>query len=388
MKIGILTFHRSINYGAFMQAYALSRELIKRYGHIVEIIDFEKESKNIHYRKPLYGLKNQILHGKEYRTKYKKFRSDLDLLPLSSESIISDNYEELFDYINNRYDIIIVGSDAVWAYNKGLGLENPYWLFGEKLKCIKLSYAASAYSLDIRSVSTQEKNYIKDCLKSFSYIGVRDTETYNFIKSTDKTLNVNMNCDPTVLLREPDYNYGKDILNHYGVNTKKKIISIMLNNNKYMDTIQNYLGNSYEYVNIYTRNRWTDRYVKFNNKFLYQLSPYEWYHIYSNCFINFTNYFHGTLLALKGDVPTISFDVTNFKYEYISKIKQILTDIDMPDFWFNNNIYSKEQEDKIISQIDFMIENNDLLRQKIHKNLLIEKKKSESFFSKLDSLIK
>ena len=37
MKIGILTYHRSINYGAFVQAYALQRTLIGRFGDSAEI---------------------------------------------------------------------------------------------------------------------------------------------------------------------------------------------------------------------------------------------------------------------------------------------------------------------------------------------------------------
>ena len=40
-KVGILTFHRSINYGAFMQAYSLSKKIKKRVPDAtVEIIDY------------------------------------------------------------------------------------------------------------------------------------------------------------------------------------------------------------------------------------------------------------------------------------------------------------------------------------------------------------
>ena len=39
MKIGILTFHRAINYGAVLQCYALYTTL-QSMGHDVEIIDY------------------------------------------------------------------------------------------------------------------------------------------------------------------------------------------------------------------------------------------------------------------------------------------------------------------------------------------------------------
>ena len=40
-KIGILTYHRSINYGAMLQAYAL-RYTIQKLGYKVEVIDYGK----------------------------------------------------------------------------------------------------------------------------------------------------------------------------------------------------------------------------------------------------------------------------------------------------------------------------------------------------------
>lgn len=387
MRIGILTFHRSINYGAFMQAYALSNELRKRYGNIVEIIDFELEQKYINYRKPMFGIKNYIFHGNQYRDKYNKFRKDLELLPLSAETLITNDYDKVLNYFNKRYDIIIVGSDAVWAYNKYLKIDNPYWLFGDKLNCIKMSYAASAYSLDVKNVPESDKTYIADCLKSFSYIGVRDVETYNFIKSADPSLKINMNCDPTVLLKKPDRNVAETILKKKGVDINKRVVSIMLTGNEYIYKVQKMLGKKYEFINIDQRNYYADRFKLQRNKYLYDLSPFEWYHIYSCCFLNFTFYFHGTLLALVSHVPTLSFDKTSFDYPYISKIKQLLLDMNLFEFWFDNNIRSKAQEDLFLSKVEYAVKNNELLRKKIEENIEKEKLKSNSFFEHLSSFI-
>lgn len=49
-KAGILTFHKSINYGSVLQAYALLQTIIK-IGNPVEIIDYQQ--KNYKY---LYGI--------------------------------------------------------------------------------------------------------------------------------------------------------------------------------------------------------------------------------------------------------------------------------------------------------------------------------------------
>lgn len=39
MKVGILTYHRTTNYGATLQTYALWKK-IRQYGHDVEVIDY------------------------------------------------------------------------------------------------------------------------------------------------------------------------------------------------------------------------------------------------------------------------------------------------------------------------------------------------------------
>lgn len=55
MKIGIVTFHTALNYGAFSQTYALQKTL-EKLGHEVEIIDYRPKAITDFYRplkKPL-----------------------------------------------------------------------------------------------------------------------------------------------------------------------------------------------------------------------------------------------------------------------------------------------------------------------------------------------
>ena len=113
MKIGILTFHRSINYGAFMQCYALSHELKERYpNHDVEVVDFEYLHKHRAYRRKISKINP---FGIEYSHMYARFQKDLEILPLSIETFITADTKDLRDYIKRNYDIVIVGSDALWA---------------------------------------------------------------------------------------------------------------------------------------------------------------------------------------------------------------------------------------------------------------------------------
>ena len=73
MKLGILTFHKSINYGAFMQCYALSQRLQRDFPQIeVEVIDYhpseaicaEEKNSISHRARALEALNKMLLQGK------------------------------------------------------------------------------------------------------------------------------------------------------------------------------------------------------------------------------------------------------------------------------------------------------------------------------------
>ena len=49
MRIGILTFHRAHNFGAFLQAFALKTFLVER-GHEVEFVDYWPKAHAVGYK--------------------------------------------------------------------------------------------------------------------------------------------------------------------------------------------------------------------------------------------------------------------------------------------------------------------------------------------------
>lgn len=70
--------------------------------------------------------------------------------------------------LTKHYDIVIVGSDAVWTYQGKMPVDNPYWLFGNKLRnVIKMSYAASAFSSRFDEIPLEERELIKIDYQSF-----------------------------------------------------------------------------------------------------------------------------------------------------------------------------------------------------------------------------
>ena len=121
MKVGILTFHRPINYGAFLQSFALSNYLKKTFpDEEFEIVDYiaPRENKNIFLNilrtVKWYGISSGIKEIKKIRV----FKNSLKYLPLSDKHFCTEDLEELFSYIDNKYDMLIIGSDAVFNWNQ------------------------------------------------------------------------------------------------------------------------------------------------------------------------------------------------------------------------------------------------------------------------------
>lgn len=378
MRIGILTFHRSINYGAFMQSYALSQTLKKRYQeHTIEIIDFEYLWKHNHYKTPPIKLPP---FNWEYYIQYNRFQSSLSILPLSKQSFITNEVDSLCEYIKANYDIVIVGSDAVWAFQR-LKLDNPYWLFGKKLNgIIKMSYAASAFSTRFEKITDEEKGFIKERLSDFTYIGVRDNATKEFVDSLNIGQEVFINNDPTFFL-EPssDKELYKKTLRKNLVFSNKKKIAFMTRHMPYINDIRNDLGSKFNFVHFHIRNSSKDIFST-KCKYMPNVSPLEWYNAFGQMLLTITNYFHGACLSIINHTPTIMVDDSTTSYT--SKYSQLMCDLGLKDSLFKTFNYQELSE-----HIHYLLTHQDEEKLKISKAIQRERLKSQSFFDKLDSIL-
>ena len=384
-KIGILTFHRSINYGAFLQAFTFSNEIKKRFpDNNVEIIDFQLLKRYRQYKKQISLKRFPVCI--ETAIKHRAFKRDQKKLLLSKERLITDDQNKLLEYIKYRsYDIIIVGSDAVWAYQK-MKLDNPYWLFGEKLNnIIKMSYAASAFSTDFKNVSDSDKSFIKNMLNDFQYIGVRDTETYNFIKEIQPEKEIHYNCDPTFFLpKNQNIMLANKVLRKHLIFTDRPLISFMVGKVPYINELKNHLGNKYRYIHLNHRNQPMDI-IDNKTRLLFNLSPLEWYAIYSKCVLNISDYFHGAVLGLINRVPTVTIDKTDFPYPYIGKYEQVMTDLGLDDYLFHYKdlLNNMNEKNRFFAQVDYALANHEKEIKRINRKVEMEKEKANSFFSVL-----
>lgn len=167
-KIGVLTFHRCVNYGSYWQARSLLEGLAAR-GDRVELLDHDSPVvRRAEYKcalQPALPLRTPRMLFGQYSAKARRFEAAADRLPRSPKFAL-DRPEEA-----GAYDLIVVGSDEVWNF------QHPWYggkriFFGDGLQASRLvAYAASFGNHDAEvgiDPSWSER------LRRFSAISVRD----------------------------------------------------------------------------------------------------------------------------------------------------------------------------------------------------------------------
>ncbi|MBQ3164449.1 MAG: polysaccharide pyruvyl transferase family protein [Lachnospiraceae bacterium] len=229
-KIGILTFHRAVNYGAVFQMYALCKA-IERLGGSPEVIDYRCKMIEDFYYKPAskdysikMNLKSFLYYGKQKRrnTAFEGFQNNL--IPLSKEKYYNSSEMKVTE---DLYDAFIVGSDQVWNY-KCIRGDKAFLLdfvnAGEK----KNSYAASLGKMTEEELELM--NFSR-YLSEYNQISVREKEGFDIIKKCSKK-DVDICLDPTLLLEKIDWNEisqyeeTKKFVLVYSVNLPRKVIEI------------------------------------------------------------------------------------------------------------------------------------------------------------------
>lgn len=200
-SVAILTFASGSNYGAYLQAFALSN-YIKSLGYYVEVIKYDSVMRLLYEHKDIVT------------TDYKKLKFNLmktvAFFGVSKRLFSSGRVFKPIKYLS-KFDICVVGSDVIWDFsNKKLGDLSPNFLLGVNCKK-KVSYAASVGS------STDIENFPKrfiTALMDFDKISVRDEMTKKLINLND--LSAERVLDPTFLI---------DWSNHISYKVKKRIQS-------------------------------------------------------------------------------------------------------------------------------------------------------------------
>lgn len=188
-KIGILTWHYYRNFGSALQSFALFTT-IKKLGYRTIIIN---------YRDPKLSCLNSsyLSRFKEFlRPIIGKFFKSKNLEWNTNAIIFANKYFKQSIPFNNEhegrmvckdYDILVCGSDQIWAPN----VFNPVYFASFANQGIrKVSYAAS---IGLNDIPEDLVPKYKQLLSDFDIVGIREREGKDLLKSK-------CNVDSTVVL--------------------------------------------------------------------------------------------------------------------------------------------------------------------------------------------
>lgn len=392
MKIGILTYHRSVNYGAVMQSSALAAELSRRFPNAeIEIVDYCSKKMSIYYKLfTVYRGKDSAIHLMSRIKMYQAFQRGLKELPLSPSKLITDDDQSFFRWVQDRYDVLISGSDAVWNYSKR-GIPNPYFLHGLPSETHRFSYAASCNGLGIKSFSDIDSNsaaFLQKAFSEFEYIGVRDRQTEEMVKMVCPTAEVHHNCDPSLMFRdlsECDRTVLLEkLVKKYNFNPEKPTIGFMLSNlngnfsQKLAAQIKECYGDQYQTVSLYSYNKYADI------PYLCDLTPQEWSIVFGLFDLTVSKYFHGSMFSLLNRTPVLAVGAEKSISGLPNKVEDAFARLGISN-WYYSASSSEIDWNQFMNQADELLHHSQT--DKISSGIERELQSAESFFERLAQIV-
>lgn len=207
MKIGILTFHAQLNYGALLQCFAL-QSYLQSLGHQVKVIDAKLAENNLSQNdilvnKSLYKWCRFLVQGSkgtgffEHALRVIKTKQFLkNKINLTDFSFF--NWQEVPEDKLSEFDLIIIGSDQIWNYNFASSL---FMLEGLKSSMPAIGYAVS---LGVKSIPDELKSRYKNAINRLHNLSFRESSSNDILAEllASKMAHV---CDPALLLSRDEW---------------------------------------------------------------------------------------------------------------------------------------------------------------------------------------
>lgn len=190
-KIGILTLHRALNYGAVWQCWAL-KKACESLGYKVETIDYNPYGH--------YTVGGTLRHNPS--VVYRQLLFMYQFNRFVKDRLNPTTHTESHDWIKMnppQDDVYVVGSDTVWANAVAGDYLDSYLLDFAPDHVKRISYAASTGGnlMELNEYQLEE-------LRKFSAISIREKQAVADVQS-NVDIPVADVCDPTLLLTKEEY---------------------------------------------------------------------------------------------------------------------------------------------------------------------------------------
>lgn len=338
-RVGILTFVKVGNYGAELQAYALSRILREVYGCEAQIFDCSIKSVS------LQGFENRIQCRKSLKNRLKlvfvyalenlfsafffmakkgrinKFREFYAKCMVFTPFRV-DSFQMLYES-DFCFDAIIVGSDQVWNYTYPFSPE-PFLLTFVPRGIRKISYAASFGRKDLPS--TWHDLYRK-ALGDFYAVSVRETTAVSILEELGiSSVEV---LDPTFLLTKEEWRESLNLSFDVDNKEERYVLVYELLRSDSIIKLARRIADRYHCKIIYLSSRIFPLHFLPDITCVCAAGPREFVQFFMNASFVLTTSFHGTAFALNFNIPFYS--LINRKRVLNSRIVDLLKLVGLQD---------------------------------------------------------
>lgn len=362
--VGILSMQRVINYGSYLQAYALRQLLLKQGAESVEFIDIRRgrslkgfqSSGFPYYIRRMKALMKIIVAGRIFeKRKTRAFmRSVTESLQVAWKDL---GLQDFPNYPN--VDLAVIGSDEVFHCCQSTSWGFTSQLFGNIKEAKEVvSYAASFGGTkldDIIRLGIGDE--IAKNLRMMKYISVRDENSHSIIKALTGR-NAEINIDPVLA-----YGFKKEIVETEPVDENSYILIYSypdrINDKKEIKAITDFAKTTgKKLICVMSCYDWCDRAVI--------TSPLELLGWFKNADMIITETFHGTIFSI----------ITERQFATIGRESAMskLTSMLQP-YGLENRLVSKDNSfNQIFSKrIDYSVLNKVLENLRADTSLYIDK---------------
>jgi hypothetical protein len=274
---------------------------------------------------PFYNIQRHLISERFYRD-HTRLDKPVPIYPLG--------YQNMVRFLEKRgYDALVVGM-VIWDLVDQFKIPkfpNAYWL-SEKISAVKIAYAASGHRSDPENI---QKNLpdIRRILNSYALIGVRDQLTWEIVQQSriDEHVPVYRAPDPTFLYQVKPTRI-RELLRANGIDLDRPILGMLYFGKPELSqaVADYYRSRGFQIIAFSLYNPYADLNLG------HILTPHEWADLFSLLSVCITDRFHGTIFSLKANIPFISIEPYAPKREKNSKIRSLLSDVDLVEECYRN----------------------------------------------------
>lgn len=356
-KVLTITFHRSLNFGAALQAFALAK-YIKKLGYDVSVIDYIPMYFLWEIYRPAKGIRKTL----DKISKLIKFTSfQKKYIPRTPSIITTRGFRNL-----KNIHACVCGSDQIWNPTlTGKKHDPAFFLAFAPKKSLKIAYAASTGSVRLENISP----HIASCLAQFNHLGAREASLSEDLTALLPLKPNFIVADPSLLLDADDYS---QLITPYFSSKKQYIFSYVVGSGEMLDLFSRRIEEIKPHFNKPIIHAGAKSIKNADHEIL-DLGPTEWLSLLHGADYIITNSFHGVAFAIKFEksftfIPHIVDNLNNRQLTLLTAAgltRRTLSNLDKPTQEALSPInynYHKKQIDAYIESsrkfIKLALENN------------------------------